>query len=125
MIRIDLPDGVHVLGSDDKQFILYRRDEIRELTTGEESLTPISYWSSLRWLLRGLVEKKLLLSEATTVEEFRADIDRLFAYIDLATGYVPPAPADKRKRGAATSATSEKEEKADGPAEETALMSIM
>ena len=99
MIRIDLPDGVHVLGSDDKQFILYRRDEIRELTTGEEALTPISYWSSLRWLLRGLVEKKLLLSEAITVEEFRADIDRLFAYIDLATGYVPPAPAKKKERG--------------------------
>ena len=125
-MRIDLPDGVHVIGADDRQFILYRRNPLAELKTGEEDLAPVSYWPSMRWLLRGLAERKLRLSGAVTLADLAAEMKALYDYIDLATGYAPPpAPADKRKRGSATSATSEKEEKADGPAEETALMSIM
>ena len=127
-MRIELPDGIHVVGADDKQFILYRRNPLAELKTGEEdlALAPVSYWPSMRWLLRGLAERKLRLSGAVTLADLAAEMRDLYDYIDRATGYVPlPDPADKRKRGAATSATSKKEEKADGPAEETALMSIL
>ena len=125
-MRIELPDGIHIVGADDKQFILYRRNPLAELKTGEEDLAPVSYWPSMRWLLRGLAERKLRLSGAVTLADLAAEMRDLYDYIDLATGYVPPpAPADKRKRGAATSATSKKEDTADGPAEETALMSIM
>ena len=99
-MRIELPDGIHIIGTDDKQFILYRRNPLAELKTGEEKLEPISYWPTIRWLIRGLMDRKLRLSEARSVEEFMADFQRLYDYVDAATGYVPPPdPADKRKRG--------------------------
>ena len=78
-------DGNVYLESDDQQFLLKEyTGKTYTNKKGEEVETyrNLGYYGTIQQAIKGIVRKKLLESDATTLQEIKSDVNKLEKYIE-------------------------------------------
>jgi len=82
-MRIHIEDDLWIT-SDDRNYMIAKRAMYKNKEDGEEreQFNAIGYYSSLNSLIKGLLERKLRQSNATTLQELLKSVEGIKVWID-------------------------------------------